>query len=299
MDYCEDLSYYSRFHFENARNVGFGRMTGVKKNNQLPAEFMTRLLKYLKYPLNSVRGGTFKTVQFENIEYTLGFSEIRVLDGKGRVYAAPDEIVANILTEDYLPPKEFVDAVMYGVSPDSDEYQTYLRRYRPEYCWGASNAYVADVVGLVELISSGNLRQLKKLLEERRELLELVTGNGSLLNEAITRGREDIALYLLDSGISLERFEGIELLTAVESGLESVVIALMDRNIPIKMDRPRNNPLFLAIGRYQNRIAEFLYRTNKSLVTTYNTEFTRDCNILQWTKMCNNTAFMDFLMKLY
>lgn len=299
MDYYQDLSYYNRFHFENAQNVGFGKMTEEKKIQQLPAGFMPRLLKYLKYPLNAVRGGLPRRVTIEGETYTVGYAEIRVLGKDGRVFAAPNDIVACIHEAVYMPPAVFVDAVMNGVDPDSETYQAYLARYTPENCWGASNAYVMDVVAVVSKIAAGDLDGLKAMISGRKNLLELVTGNGSLLNEAIARQQEQIALYLIDTGIRLEKFEGEELLTAVESDMENVVAALMERNIPIKMDRPRNNPLFLAIGRHKNKIAEYLYNTRKDLVTTYNTEFTKDCNILQWTKMSNNTQFMEFMMKSY
>ena len=229
MDYFKDLSYYSRFHFENAQNIGFGQMEQNTDTAGIPQSFMPRLLKYLKYPVNSVRGGACRTAMIDHQQYTLGFSEIRVLDRAGNVYAAPDEIVADIAQGTYLPPVQFIDAVMNGVDPDSEAYRTYLTRYKPEYCWGASNEYVAAVVSAVEAISAGDLEQLKRLLDEQKSLIDIVTGDGSLLNEAITRNREEIALYLLEAGINLEKFEGVELLTAVECGMEKVVAALLER----------------------------------------------------------------------
>lgn len=295
MDYYKDLSYYSRFHFENAKNIGFAPKSQKKNATQLSEHFMPRLLKYLKYPLNSMRGGAFRTVEINNTLYTFGFSEIRVLDNKGCVYAAPDEIVADIAEGNYIPPAEFIDAVINGPDPDSNKYQAYLSRYKPECCWGASNEYIMDVVKLVEMISTGNLPGVMAQTTNRNALLDIVTGNGSLLNEAITRSQEAIAVYLLNAGICLEKFEGVELLTAVERGHENLVRALVEKGVPMKMDRPRNNPLFLAIGRHQNAIAEYLYATRKELVTTYSTEFATNCNILQWTKMCKNTDFMHFL----
>ena len=299
MDLYQDLTFYNRFHFENAQNIGFGHISSEKIRLQLPENFMPRLLKYLKYPLNVVRGGLPRQVVVEEKPYTLGYAEIRVLGSDGRVFAAPNDIVGYILDEVYMPPAVFVEAVMNGIDPDSEAYQKYLSRYSAEYCWGASNDYVMDVVAVVGKIAKGDTYGLKTLLTSRKELLNIVAGNGSLLNEAISRDQEEIAKYLIDAGICLNKFEGEELLTAVECGMESIVRILLQNGIPIKMDRPRNNPLFLAIGRKQNNIAEFLYISRKDLVVTYNTEFTQNCNILQWTKMCNNVSFMDFLMNQF
>lgn len=299
MDFYQDLTYYNRFHYENAQNVGFGRIGTEKTQVQLPYGFLPQLLKYLKYPLNTTRGGLPRRVTIDGENYTLGFSEIRVLGKDGRVFAAPNDIVGYIQDSVYNPPAVFVDAVMTGIDPDSDAYRAYLERYSAQYCWGASNAYVGNVISLVEMISQGNLAGVRAQLEEQKALLEIVTGNGSLLNEAITQKQEKIAEYLIEAGICLKKFEGEELLTAVECGMESIVRLLLEKGMPIKMDRPRNNPLFLAIGRKQNKIAEYLYMERRDLVVVYNTEFAQNCNILQWTKMCKNTAFMNFLEKLF
>ena len=297
MDYFKDLTYYNNLHYENARNVGFCPMGTESVAHQYPEEFIPKLAKYLNYPVNVSRGGGFdKSFVIDGVKHALGFSEIRVLAQNGIVYAAPDAVVAYIAEGLYVPPAEFVDAVLNGVDPDSEAYQTYLARYTPEYCWGASNEYVADVVSVVGKIASGNLTDLKDLLARRKGLLDLVTGNGSLLHEAIIRNQEAIAQSLVEAGIRLDKFEGDELLVAVESGMESVVVMLINAGIPIKADRPRHNPLFLAIGRKQNEIAKYLYKTRTDLVVTYNTEFAENCNILQWTRMCNNDSFMEFLL---
>lgn len=299
MEYYKDLTYYSHFHYERAKNIGFGKQFSENKESRLDPFFLETLTKYLEFPLNTTRGGNMRTKEINGVPYTFGFSEIRVMNSSGIIYAAPDEMIANVIDGGYIPPREFIDAVMYGPDPESEVYQDYLKRYRPEYCWGESNDYVKDVVLLLDMISKGNMRGLEQELNSRKELLNIVCGGGSLLNEAITRKQEMIAVYLIERGIALELFEGIELLTAVEMGMDSLVKILLEHNIPIKMNRPRTNPLFLAIGRMQNSIAEFLYCTRKDLVQVYTTEYVQDCNILQWTKMCNNTRFMEFLTKQF
>jgi hypothetical protein len=300
MEFFSDLTYYNNFHYENALNVGFSHMGTEPVSYPYPESFIPKLMKYLNYPLNVTRGGGFlKSIEVDGVTQPLGFAEMRVLDQNGRVYAAPDAVVAYIMEGLYVPPEVFIDAVVNGIDPESAVYQTYLSRYAPQYCWGAPNDYVVDVATTAGKIAAGDLAGLKESLSKRPELLDLVTGNGSLLHEAILHKQEDIAKYLVDAGISLNRFEGDEILVAVESGSLPIVVMLIDAGIPIKADRPRTNPLFLAIGRNQNEIAMYLYNTRKDLVDIYSTEFVTNCNILQWTKMCNNPSFMDFLLKLY
>lgn len=296
MDYFQDLTYYSRFHFENAKNIGFGPQVPAEPAAALPEGFIGQLAKHLDYAVNGQRGFGFRQITVEGKTYPLGFSEIRVLGRDGTVYAAPDEVVADIQEGAYLPPAEFVDAVMNGIDPESEAYQQYISRYNGPCCWGASNEYVQDVVAALNAISADDLPGLQALLKERPARLELVAGDGSLLNEAINRGKEEIARYLVKAGIRLDKFEGAELLTAAETGSLAVVQTLVAAGAPVKMDLPRNNPLFLAIGRNQNQVAQYLYEARPDLVVTYNTEYTQDCNILQWTKLCKNQAFMDFML---
>ncbi len=297
MDYYKDLSYYSRFHFENAQNIGFEGSYSAEKSSSLSEKFLEQLLKYLQYPVNTQRGGAFKSISLYGTDYVLGFSEIRVLGNDGKVFAAPDAVILEIAEGSYIPPAEFVSAVLNGVSPAGNEYQTFLSRYNPQCCWGAPDSYVREVVAVLDIISRGNLKELQNIMLNHTSISDLVAGNGSILNEAIVRNQEEIAVYLIESGFNLEKFEGVELLTAVECGMASIVDTLLEHGCPIKTDRPRNNPLFLAIGKFQNDIAEHLYNTRKDLVVTYNTDFMQNCNILQWTKMCKNQEFFDFMMQ--
>jgi len=61
-------------------------------------------------------------IYYGNESLKAGFSEIRVFGKKGKVYAAPNLIFHYIMEHDYTPPKEFIEAVCYGASPNSVEY---------------------------------------------------------------------------------------------------------------------------------------------------------------------------------
>ena len=51
----------------------------------------------------------------------LGTGEIRVIGTNGVAYAAPTLVIHYVLDHDYLPPQEFVDAVLREFSDDAGE----------------------------------------------------------------------------------------------------------------------------------------------------------------------------------
>ena len=59
----------------------------------------------------------------------LGSAEIRIL-GETDIYASPDLLPHYIEAHDYLPPDEFVDAVMTGSGVNSAEYRALINALR-------------------------------------------------------------------------------------------------------------------------------------------------------------------------
>ena len=292
--FYRDLTYYSKHHFENALNVGFDSIKKID-NTAYDRKLVDALILFLKFPFNMVFNSS---LQNENVgikkELGLGFSEIRVISQEGQVFAAPDTVISEIVECGYDPPAPFKKAVMDGVSPNSKEYEAYCARYNASKLWGSTDEYIETIGKVSYIIHRGDLKALEEFLATNNQDA-LVTSNGSLLNEAIVAGQENLANYLIECDCLIDRFDGIELLTAIECGMESIVEKLLSRQIVIKTDFPMNNPLFFAIANHKNRIAKKLYKEKRELVVTYNTEHTRKCNILQWSKMFKNESFLSFL----
>jgi len=59
----------------------------------------------------------------------LGTGEIRVI-GKSVIYAAPSLIYHYISTHDYMPPQEFIEAILTGPQPGSTEHNALLNNYK-------------------------------------------------------------------------------------------------------------------------------------------------------------------------
>ena len=292
MPQYQDFSYYRRFHFEKAVNIGF--CAGENGSGPITMEssaLVSKLQRYIEHPLNVIRGGFPKTIVINEKSYTLGFAEMRVIGKDGTVYAAPNEMVADIIEGQYQPPAEFVTAVIDGVDPDSQEYLDYFSRYDQEHYWGASDKEIQKINEVTSLIQKGDLNALKAY-HEQDPIFDIVTSNGSVFGEAISCQNEEIACWLLDSGISLEQFEGVELLSAIDHGMEDLALRLIACDIPMNNYTLAENPLFLAVARGKNKVAVELFRNKKDLVRTYPVDRIADCNIRQWSKMYKNTAFL-------
>jgi hypothetical protein len=60
---------------------------------------------------------------------SIGDGEIRVI-GKSVLYAAPALIYHYVIAHHYRPPQEFIDAVLNGPQPGSDEHRAILKKYQ-------------------------------------------------------------------------------------------------------------------------------------------------------------------------
>ncbi len=300
MEHFEDFTYYSGRHYENAFHIGFSENAASGKPGtwQPDPAFVRKLTRYAKYRLNMVRSamGEAQSVTLDGETYALGFAEIRVIARDDTVYAAPDRIIAWVGNGSYMPPEVFVEAVMEGVDPDSAAYQQYLEKYRSSFFWGASEGCFREAKRVSEYMEAGDLETLKAFLAENPGRINMATPNGTLLNGALLLRNEEMAGYLLAAGASVTLLNGIELLTAIDKGCIGTVQKLLDRDIPIRTDIVRNNPLFWAIAKKQNEAAELLYRVRRDLVRTYNINEIKNCNILQWAKICENTAFLQYMI---
>ena len=59
----------------------------------------------------------------------IGDGEIRVI-GKSVIYAAPALIYHYIVEHQYKPPGEFIEAVLLGPSPESEEHKALLKKFK-------------------------------------------------------------------------------------------------------------------------------------------------------------------------
>lgn len=280
--YYNDLTYYSCHYFENAKNIGWIEETGFNKGN-VSKEFIENLYKYIKRPIHIVRDCFYSLdMTYKNEILSLGFLEIRVLseDGKQR-YASPDLIFHYIVELGYKPPQEFIDAVLYGPKPGSVGYENFMNRYKEEYLLGESEETVRLAEKLTNIIYEDNMGKLKEIIEKRKDILDIVTKEGSLLNVAIKAHNIDIVKYLLSEGIDINKFSGEELNTAVREMENEIVKLLLSRNIMIDTRTYLSNPLFTAVIINNYGATKLLLDIGIDKNIAYSNEFMRNKTVVK------------------
>lgn len=123
---------------ENVVNIGWlGEKDSFIKGGT-SYEFLVKLWEYYKCPVLLTRkiyqnksldgdGNSFVAMG-KGRSVQLGSFEIRVLDeAEKTVYAAPSLLIHYIVNHHYLPPIEFINAVINGPKPDSKAYCKMIR----------------------------------------------------------------------------------------------------------------------------------------------------------------------------
>lgn len=284
MTYYKDKSYYSEQHFENAQNIGWldNNLKIEKKiiNNQL----VENLLEYIKYPFNMIRSNMIIDLNIKNNSYKLGFSEIRVLSEDGEKYAAPDLILHHIIENGYQPPTDFVEAVLNGPKPSTKIYQNYLKRYNESHLWGQDDEYIENSEYIQKKIYN-NEKDTINILESKKFLKEIVTLNGSLLNLSIEAKNYEVTEYLLESSNEgLNKFSGIELITAINNKQIDIVKKLLDKGIEINYKELKKNPFIKAMDTKDVELVKLLLQSNIQKDVIYNNEFVSNFTIYDYAK---------------
>lgn len=128
MSYYPDLTPYNYFVYtEKELNVGWLSKEHEFKKGEVPEGFLEKLKIYdeREHRIHQTRG--FHGCHFCQERDFSGSSELRIVNSNGMTYASPALIVHYVEAHNYLPPQEFIDAVMNGPSPGSDEYKSAIK----------------------------------------------------------------------------------------------------------------------------------------------------------------------------
>ncbi len=142
--YYEDLTKYEYMGTEDSLNVGWLEKGHFVNQGEVSGEFIRKLWKYLRYPVQVCRGfhncdfckkpaKGVPIVAFQGEKREVGYYEIRVWGKDGTIYAAPSLLLHYILEHGYQPPQEFINAVMDSVDAFSDEYYQKVLEYSNGY----------------------------------------------------------------------------------------------------------------------------------------------------------------------
>lgn len=297
-----DMTKYCFQHYENAYNIGWKTKLDKESDKELERDiidapfFIEKLMQYCNQPINRELNGKYNIIEIKGEKYVKGFGEIRIIDfEKGIRYASPNVIIDDIINGKYIPPKEFVDAVLSSPAFDSVEYQKFFEEYSEENLWGENEEQRKKINKATELMIENSVRFRNYILEHK--LINIVTLKGSLLNYAIEIGNEQEAFWLIENGININAFDGLELLTAIRKNSTSIGKMLIDRNIVVSSDEMKDNPLVNAI-RYSNSfLVETLMKKYRNLIVTYSNEYVKDCTMLSVALRVNNKEIIDIVRR--
>ena len=140
MSYYPDLSpyiYHARSQRANTLNVGWLDDQHPYAIGSVNTPVIERLWHFCASPVVRMRGyhtcelcsdaSTPLVVSKGEQQLRLGASEIRVFAHDGTWYAAPDLIYHYIVAHQYMPPKDFVEAILHTPLPHTNSYKEQLR----------------------------------------------------------------------------------------------------------------------------------------------------------------------------
>ena len=219
----------------------------------------------------------------------------QIADYKKKIrYAAPNVIIDDILSGKYIPPIEFIDAVLTGPTFDSEEYQEFYLNYSEKNFWGENEENFEKIAKVLEL--AGDFEGFKDYILNNN-LINIVVPEGSLLNYAITEGKEKEALWLIENGIDINAFDGLELMTAIKKNNNIIAKKLIDEGIVINSREMNDNPLVSAI-RFSNAfLVEELMKNYRDLIVAYSNEYVRNCSILDIAERTKNEKIINIVKK--
>jgi len=146
MPYFKDLTNYQYLLWDEKNpneyvfNVGWLDEFNDFPKGETSQEFKDKLRFYFKFPQQQTCG--FRSCCFcykedglpkEGQRWYISDSEIWIVGKNNKIYASPKMIVHYVEQHNYLPPPEFIEAVLNGPLPGSDEYNNIISEANNEY----------------------------------------------------------------------------------------------------------------------------------------------------------------------
>jgi len=145
MTYIKDLSKYDYLYdcnTTNTKNIGWLDNVHGFSTGTVSDEVIKKLERISKISVNRTRGlhsceicGS-KNIVIHHIDgepFLVGDAEIRVFSAAGNIYAAPNMLLHYIINHNYMPPEEFLDAIISGPIPPDEKYFAKLTEFDLEW----------------------------------------------------------------------------------------------------------------------------------------------------------------------
>lgn len=127
MSYYEDLSPYNYHHHSEVElNIGWLQKDQPFVVGKVPEGFLDKLKKYSEDEFI-----IFQTKGMHSCEFCqdnkFSSNEMRIIGSDNSIYASPYLIIHYIEQHNYLPPQEFISAVLEGPEPGTESYNSIIK----------------------------------------------------------------------------------------------------------------------------------------------------------------------------
>ena len=156
-----------------------------------------------------------------------------------------------------------------------------------------------DIAKTRDLIKTGNINDLKALLQDDQELLNAETTLGTWLEVASAQGQLEIVKYLIDAGIDVNKSAGITEGTPIESasfrGHLEIVKLLFEKGAVLDVSDFDRNPLFAAIYNDHFEVVKFLVEKGIDLSASYAIGELDSCDAYEYARQYGRTEIAEYL----
>lgn len=150
-------------------------------------------------------------------------------------------------------------------------------------------------------IKKGNLDAVKAFLSEHEGLQEVDTVFGSWLHVAAAHGKYDIAKYLIEKGMDVNRngdlSGGNPLNSAAETGHLDIVELLYQNGAKLDVSQATKNPLFGAIYSGHFDIVKFLVEHGIDITAQYHIGTIENCDAAEYARQFGQTEIYHYLIQ--
>lgn len=147
-------------------------------------------------------------------------------------------------------------------------------------------------------IADGDLKTVKEMIKENKGFLNEMTARGSWLHLAAEKGQLEIAQYLIDEGIDVNRNGGINergaLCSAIATGNFEVVKLLIKNKAILDTSNAARNPLFCAIYNKKLDILEYLIGLGMDTSVVYKLSY-GEVDALEYAKAYSSKEIIEYL----
>lgn len=159
--------------------------------------------------------------------------------------------------------------------------------------------YKEKAIKIYDLIKNGDIERVKEIIITDKSLLDFITPFGTWLHVATRAGKLDIIKFLVESGMDINRNEGVPksapIAHAASEGEISIVEYLFENGAILDTSDPNRNPLFSAIYGGHLDIVKYLVQNGIDINVMYTGNTMQDMGAYEFAIERGQTEIAEYL----